>query len=145
MPMERGEAMVVPGRAAALLPGRGIHHRTRSGSPAPSPPSQRERSVAMEGAAQCVRAWAEPWRGNPGAGGAAGELQLEPHTSRVRCRCGVSCAAAMPLTTVDRPGRDLVRSCLSGCAASRRQKGDEPPWLNRPRCRQSSPAGRRGR
>jgi hypothetical protein len=82
--------------------------------------------------------------GEPRSCGAAGELQLEPHTSPVRCRCGVSCAAAMPLT-VHRPGRDLVRSCLSGCAASRRQRGDEPPWLNLPRCRQASPAGRRGR
>jgi hypothetical protein len=82
--------------------------------------------------------------GEPRSCGAAGELQLEPHTSRVRCRCGVSCAAAMPLT-VHRPGRDLVGSGLSGCAASRRQRGDEPPWLNLPRCRQASPAGRRGR
>jgi hypothetical protein len=62
----------------------------------------------------------------------------------LRCRCGVSCAAATPLR-VHRPGRDLVGSGLSGCAASRSQRGDKPPRLNRPCCRQASHAGRRDR
>jgi len=68
IPMERGEAMGKPGRSSGPAPQRGINRQTRSGFPAPSPPSQRERSNGLHH--QSERPWQKQGPAGPPPGAA---------------------------------------------------------------------------
>jgi hypothetical protein len=74
IPMERGEAMGKPGRSSGPAPQRGINRQTRSGFPAPSPPSQRERSNGLHH--QSERPWQKQGPAGPPPGAA-----VPPHST----------------------------------------------------------------